>query len=103
MLNFLIARASTARVIAVSIATSVAIYCSGNCCIISVRMAEIYHRAGIIHDNHCSGTGIFSIGNIMPDSIITGSINSTPDTNRAVTWVFAKVEMNNPNARASTM
>lgn len=75
----------TAIVMAAKIDISVMIYDAGSCCIIKVRIADIYHLAGIIQENHCKSTGIFSMGNIIPESIITGSMNSIPETRRAVT------------------
>ena len=63
-------------------------------------MADIYQRAGIMHENHCRTNGIFSTGNIIPDNSTTGIMNITPETSKADTWVEAMVEINNPNASA---
>ena len=60
--------------------TSVNTLASPDCCIISTRNASMYHRAGMTHDSHCSGSGILSMGKIMPDSNSTGIMNSMADT-----------------------
>ncbi len=68
---------------------------------IILRMAGTYQRAGTIFEMTCSGMGIFSIGNIMPDNIITGIMNTMPDTSNAAICVSTMVDTNNPSASAS--
>ena len=75
----------------------------GSPSIISRRMAAIYHRAGTMHDSHCSGAGMFPIGKTMPESMIIGMSMSMAETNRAATCVRATVEMKSPRASARTM
>ena len=43
---------------------------------------------------------MFSTGNIMPDSKMTGIMNITPDMSKAATCVEAMVEMSNHKVRA---
>lgn len=51
----------------------------------------------------CKGRGIFSMGNIMPESRTVGIISTIPENSMASTWVRAIVETNNPNSRDTTM
>ena len=97
------AKVSTPNVIPVKTNTSVSTCPMGSCWIISTLMAEIYQRAGTMHENHCKAKGMFSIGKIIPDSMTTGIMNITPEISRAETWVDAMVEISNPNAKASTI
>lgn len=67
-------------------------------CIIIFFMAIIYHFAGIISDNQRSIAGIFSIGNIIPESIIIGSIITIPDISSATICLSTADEMSSPSA-----
>ena len=96
------AKISTASVIPDKTKTSVNTYPMGSCWIIRTRIAEIYQRAGMMHESHCKAKGIFSTGKIIPESNTTGIINITPETSKADTCVEAIVEMSNPKARART-
>jgi len=66
-------------------------------------MADIYQRVGMIEERSWSGSGIDSIGNIMPERRITGSIKPIPDINNATSWELASVEIMNPISKASKM
>ena len=44
-------------VISDSIAASLAMWLIPSCCIINLRIASIYHLAGIIDEIHCSAIG----------------------------------------------
>ena len=94
------AKANTTNVIPDKTRTSVSTYPTGSCWIIRTRMAEIYQRAGMMHESHCRTNGMFSTGKIMPESKTTGIMNITPETSKADTCVEAMVEMSSPNARA---
>ena len=63
----------------------------------------IYHLAGMTFEISCKGRGIFSMGNIMPESRTVGIISTIPENSMASTWVRAIVETNNPNSRDTTM
>jgi hypothetical protein len=56
----------------------------------------INHFAGMIFDIHCKIHGIFSIGNINPESIIVGSNNPMTEIIKATSCVFAMVEIKMP-------
>src|SRR5574344_1919413 len=47
--------------------------------IIRLLAAVIYHLAGTTKDNALKYHGMFSTGNIIPDSKITGNIRTIPD------------------------
>ena len=66
--------------------------------IIIAFTADIYHFAGTISESHCSGTGMFSMGKIIPDSNMTGSISPIPEINMAACCEFVIVETSNPRA-----
>ena len=57
--------------------------------------------AGIILDISLKITGILSVGKMIPESNITGIISTIPDASMAAVCVFVKVEINNPNDRAT--
>ena len=52
--------------------------------IISFRMAEMYHRAGIISVIYCNMSGILSMGYIIPESNRLGRSSTIPDTSIAI-------------------
>ena len=63
----------------------------------------MYQRAGMRQDTPCSATGMFSTGKIMPESMMTGTMNSMPDTRSAATWGATSVETSIPSPRARMM
>ena len=71
-------------------------------CIIILRMASIYQRAGTIFDTNLKKTGRFSIGNNIPDSIRIGIIITIAETRSATICVLAIVETSSPNDRDNT-
>jgi hypothetical protein len=64
---------------------------------------EMYHRAGMMLENHCSTTGVLSMGNMNPDKTMTGIIKPKPETNIASTCLFTNVDISNPNDKATVM
>ena len=71
--------------------------------IIIAFTALMYHFAGTIFESTCSGSGIFSIGNIIPESNITGIISPIPETNMAACCELVNVEINNPKANETNI
>ncbi len=65
--------------------------------IIIVFTAAIYHFAGTIFESICRGVGIFSIGNIIPESNITGIINPIPEIIIAACCESVKVDIAKPS------
>ena len=102
-LNFFIESANNIIVITAMTHTFVKTRLRSSCWIINFRIASTYHLAGITQDSHWRGCGILSIGNIIPDSIMTGSMNPTADTIRAVSWLLTSVDTNSPIDSESTI
>ena len=102
-LNFLSATATSATVMAKRMKNSRSTAPKATPSIISMRMASMYHRAGMIHESTRSTPGIFATGKIMFESMITGIRSSIPQMRIATTCVRAKVEINNPKASAKAM
>ena len=73
----------------------------GNPSIINFLTAAIYHRAGMMQENHCNICGMFSTGYIIPESNMTGIINPMPEANMAATCVSTIVDISKPNASAT--
>ena len=94
--------ASRPKVMKTKITKSFIINPKGAPCIISLRMASIYHLAGTIADTGCSTAGMFSMGNIMPESITMGMSITAADTSNATTWVLATVDTSSPSDSDST-
>lgn len=69
----------------------------------SLRIEDMYHLAGTMHDTHCSITGRLSIGNIIPERKTTGTINVIAETIRAANCVSTSVDINSPIERAMRM
>ena len=67
--------------------------------IITSFTAIIYHLAGTILESHCNISGMFSMGNTMPLSRITGSINTIALISMAACCVSAIVDINRPRQR----
>lgn len=63
----------------------------------------IYHLAGMTLEIICSGSGIFSTGNIMPESKTVGIISTIPENSMASTCVLAMVDTSNPNNKDTIM
>jgi hypothetical protein len=59
-------------------------------------IAEIYQLVGIREERNFRGRGIDSIGNIMPERRITGSIRPIPEINKATSCESAIVEIMTP-------
>lgn len=64
--------------------------------IIMSLTAIIYQRAGTRSDNTCSSRGIFSMGYIIPESSVAGSIIPIPEINKAINCELVTVEINKP-------
>ena len=75
----------------------------GRPCIISLRTAVMYHRAGRMHEIPRSGQGILSIGKTIPDNSMVGIISSNPENISAMTCCWAMVEMSRPSERLAMM
>ena len=65
--------------------------------IMIVLTADIYHFAGTMFERICRGVGMFSIGNIIPESNMTGIMSPMPEINIAACCEFVKVETAKPN------
>ena len=57
----------------------------------------------MIHENHCNMDGIFSTGYIIPESNMTGIINTMPEAIMAAICVLISVDISKPNASATEM
>ena len=66
-------------------------------------MMIMNHLAGIILLITCNGNGILEIGNMNPDSKITGSMSPKSEIIIAVCCESDKVEINIPSVRAQMM
>ena len=84
-----------------SIPISFKIDTAGSPLIITSFTAMIYHLAGTILEMTCRITGIFSIGNTIPLSNMTGNIKTTALISMAACWVSAIVEISNPKHNAT--
>ena len=103
ILNFFRLIVNNTTIIKHKIATSLSTDVIPSPSIIIAFTAEIYHRAGTIFESNCNGNGIFSIGNIMPESIMTGIMNAIPEINMAACWELVIVETNKPTDNDKNM
>ena len=68
-----------------------------------LRTMLTYQRAGMKHEIPCNMPGMLSIGKIIPDRIIVGSISTIPEASMAATCVCVTLEINNPRASDTKM
>ena len=77
--------------------------CTPTPSIIIFRTISIYHLAGIMSEIQRKTTGIFSMGNISPEKTKTGIISPIPETSNDDICLSTKVEISNPNDKATTI
>ena len=98
-LNRLRATTRSTIIMAIMMSTSRHTAASGRPIIISLRMAWMYHLAGMMLGSGLSTIGRFSSGNTMPESIIMGRSKSMADTSSATACEVAMVEMRSPKVK----
>ena len=81
-----------------SIAVSFQTYMNGIPSIMILRTMQTYQRAGMKHETPCNMLGILSIGKMIPDKMIVGSISTIPEASMAATCVRVTLEINRPRA-----
>ena len=87
-------------VIAARMAKSSSTAANGSPSIMSLRMASMYHRAGMMQESPRRIPGMFSIGKTIPESMMRGMSISMAEQSRAVIWRCVMVEMKSPRASA---